>query len=122
VRAAVWASDGGSESDVIMLVMNERGAAKLSSEVHAGWEARWRGTGSREASAQTDAKFQAEILSGLARAVVSRAFLCRARLGRTSTTTVICGELCRCQPGVATPRVGTRLTSLLTKYSSAEKK
>ena len=56
---------GGSESDVVMLVMNERGAAKLlSSKFTLGGEGEVAaGPVGREASAQTDAKMHAEILS-----------------------------------------------------------
>src|SRR6266480_4713904 len=56
---------GGSESDVIMLVMNERGAAKLlSSKFTLGGEGEVAaGPVGRVASAQTDAMMRAEILS-----------------------------------------------------------
>src|SRR5713226_3601278 len=56
---------GGSESDVIMLVMNERGATKLlSSKFTLGGEGEVAaGPVGREASAQTDAAMRAEILS-----------------------------------------------------------
>src|SRR5467141_2083021 len=56
---------GGSESDVVMLVMNERGASKLlSSKFTLGGEGEVAaGPVGREASAQTDAMMRAEILS-----------------------------------------------------------
>src|SRR6266436_8113249 len=56
---------GGSESDVIMLIMNERGAAKLlSSKFTLGGEGSVAaGPVGREATAQTDAAMRAEILS-----------------------------------------------------------
>src|SRR2546426_7562505 len=56
---------GGSESDVIMLVMNERGAAKLlSSKFTLGGEGEVAaGPVGREVTAQTDALMRAEILS-----------------------------------------------------------
>src|SRR6266550_939948 len=56
---------GGSESDVIMLVMNERGASKLlSSKFTLGGDATVAaGPVGREATAQTDAAMRAEILS-----------------------------------------------------------
>jgi lipid-binding SYLF domain-containing protein len=56
---------GGSETDVVMLVMNERGAQKLmESQFTLGGEGEVAaGPVGREATAQTDAKFHAEILS-----------------------------------------------------------
>src|SRR6476646_6256053 len=56
---------GGSQTDLIMLVMNERGAAKLlSSKFTLGGEGSVAaGPVGREATAQTDAAMRAEILS-----------------------------------------------------------
>src|ERR1700686_1598606 len=56
---------GGSETDVIMLVMNERGAQRLmQSEFTLGGEGEVAaGPVGRTASAQTDAKLTAEMLS-----------------------------------------------------------
>jgi lipid-binding SYLF domain-containing protein len=56
---------GGSETDIVMLVMNERGAQKLlSSQFTLGGEGEVAaGPVGREATAQTDAAFRAEILS-----------------------------------------------------------
>jgi SH3 domain-containing YSC84-like protein 1 len=56
---------GGSETDLILLVMNERGARRLmSSQFTLGGEGEVAaGPVGRNASAQTDAKFTAEILS-----------------------------------------------------------
>ena len=56
---------GGSETDVVMLVMNERGADKLiSSKFTLGGEGEVAaGPVGRSTSAQTDAKMTAEILS-----------------------------------------------------------
>jgi len=56
---------GGSETDVILLVMNERGADRLlSSQFTLGGEGDVAaGPVGRSATAQTDAKFTAEILS-----------------------------------------------------------
>src|SRR2546426_8800191 len=56
---------GGSESDVIMLVMNERGANKLlTSKFTLGGEGEVAaGPVGREVTAQTDALMRAEILS-----------------------------------------------------------
>lgn len=56
---------GGSETDVVMLVMNERGAQKLvSSQFTLGGEGEVAaGPVGRTASAQTDALMRAEILS-----------------------------------------------------------
>src|SRR4026207_517282 len=57
---------GGSETDVILLVMNERGADRLlSSKFTLGGEGEVAaGPVGRSATAQTDAKLTAEILSG----------------------------------------------------------
>ena len=56
---------GGSETDVVMLVMNERGSQKLmESQFTLGGEGEVAaGPVGREATAETDAKFHAEILS-----------------------------------------------------------
>lgn len=56
---------GGSETDVIMLVMNDRGAKRmLESQFTLGAEGEVAaGPVGRESTAQTDAKFTAEILS-----------------------------------------------------------
>jgi lipid-binding SYLF domain-containing protein len=56
---------GGSETDVIMLVMNDRGAQRmLESQFTLGGEGEVAaGPVGRESTAQTDAKFTAEILS-----------------------------------------------------------
>ncbi len=56
---------GGSETDVIMLVMNDRGAQRmLESQFTLGGEGEVAaGPVGRETTAQTDAKFTAEILS-----------------------------------------------------------
>lgn len=56
---------GGSETDVILLVMNDRGAGRLmQSQFTLGAEGEIAaGPVGRDATAQTDAKFRAEILS-----------------------------------------------------------
>src|SRR5579872_2075141 len=56
---------GGSETDVVMLVMNDRGAEKLlGDQFTLGGEGEVAaGPVGREATAQTDARFRAEILS-----------------------------------------------------------
>lgn len=56
---------GGSETDVVMLVMNERGSQKLmESQFTLGGEGEVAaGPVGRNATAETDAKFHAEILS-----------------------------------------------------------
>jgi len=56
---------GGSETDIVMLVMNERGAQRLmQSQFTLGGEGEVAaGPVGRNATAQTDAKFRAEILS-----------------------------------------------------------
>ena len=81
---------GGSETDVIMLVMNDRGAQRmLESQFTLGGEGEVAaGPVGRETTAQTDAKFTAEISPGRAREASSRGFLCRVRrCARTSTIT-----------------------------------
>ena len=65
-KVEAWASRvGGSETDVILLVMNQRGADRLmQSEFTLGGEGEVAaGPVGRDASAQTDAKLSAEMLS-----------------------------------------------------------
>jgi len=119
---------GGSESDVVMLVMNERGAAKLlSSKFTLGGEGEVAaGPVGREASAQTDAKMHAEILSwSRARGVFAGISLQGATLRQDlDDNAVIYGKKLSNQEivetGVATPKSAQGLISLLTKYSSAK--
>ena len=119
---------GGSESDVIMLVMNERGASKLlGSKFTLGGEGEVAaGPVGREASAQTDARMHAEILSwSRARGVFAGISLQGATLRQDlDDNAVIYGKKLSNQEivetGVATPKPAQGLISLLTKYSSAK--
>src|SRR6266852_8533114 len=104
---------GGSESDVVMLVMNERGATKLlSSKFTLGGEGEVAaGPVGREASAQTDAKMHAEILSwSRARGVFAGISLQGATLRQDlDDNAVIYGKKITnkdiVETGVATPKV-----------------
>src|SRR5438093_1652371 len=119
---------GGSESDVVMLVMNERGAAKLlSSKFTLGGEGEVAaGPVGREASAQTDAKMHAEILSwSRARGVFAGISLQGATLRQDlDDNAIIYGKKLPnkeiVQAGVATPKAAAPLISLLNKYSWAK--
>ena len=119
---------GGSESDVIMLVMNERGATKLlSSKFTLGGEtAVAAGPVGREATAQTDAAMRAEILSwSRSRGVFAGISLQGATLREDlDDNNVIYGKKHSnkdiVQSGIATPQSAQGLISLLNKYSSAK--
>jgi len=119
---------GGSESDVIMLVMNERGATKLlSSKFTLGGEGLVAaGPVGREATAQTDAAMRAEILSwSRARGVFAGISLQGATLRQDlDDNAVIYGKRIPnkdiVQGPTATPQAAEALISLLNKYSSAE--
>src|SRR6266480_4505547 len=119
---------GGSESDVIMLVMNERGATKLlSSKFTLGGEGEVAaGPVGRQASAQTDAAMRAEILSwSRSRGVFAGISLQGATLRQDlDDNAVIYGKKLTnkeiVQSGVATPKAAEPLISLLNKYSSAK--
>jgi lipid-binding SYLF domain-containing protein len=118
---------GGSESDVIMLVMNERGAAKLlSSKFTLGGEGEVAaGPVGREATAQTDAMMRAEILSwSRARGVFAGISLQGATLRQDlDDNAVIYGKKLpnkEIVAGVAIPKAAEGLISLLNKYSSAK--
>jgi lipid-binding SYLF domain-containing protein len=117
---------GGSETDVVMLVMNESGAKKLlSSKFTLGGEASVAaGPVGRETTAQTDAWMRAEILSwSRSRGVFAGISLQGATLrqdvddnqemyGRKyETTDLVKGE-------IAPPADAAKLMSLLGKYSS----
>lgn len=117
---------GGSETDVIMLVMNSRGVERLlSSKFTLGADASVAaGPVGRESSAQTDAKMTAEILSwSRARGVFAGISLQGATLrqdldsnkalyGRTlQNKEIVVQEL-------AGPAAAQPLISLLNKYSS----
>ncbi len=80
---------GGSETDVVMLVMNDRGANRmLESQFTLGGEGEIAaGPVGRETTAQTDAKFTAEILSwSRSRGIFAGVSLQGARCARISTT------------------------------------
>jgi lipid-binding SYLF domain-containing protein len=119
---------GGSESDVIMLVMNERGVNKLlSSKFTLGGEgAVAAGPVGREATAQTDALMHAEILSwsrtqGLFAGLSLQGATLRQDLsdnasiyGRKVTNKEIV------QSSMPVPNAAKNLISLLNKYSSSK--
>jgi lipid-binding SYLF domain-containing protein len=120
---------GGSESDVIMLVMNERGANKLlSSKFTLGAEGEVAaGPVGREATAQTDALMRAEILSwSRARGVFAGISLQGATLREDlDDNAAIYGKKIAnkaiVQTGIPTPDAAMRLISLLNEYSSAKR-
>jgi len=117
---------GGSEIDVILVVMNERGADRLlSSKFTLGADASVAaGPVGRTATAQTDAYMTAEILSwsrsrGLFAGVALNGATLRQDLGdnrqmygRTFENREIV------QKDIAPPKAAGRLLSLLNKYSS----
>ena len=120
---------GGSETDLIMLVMNERGADKLlSSKFTLGAEGSVAaGPVGRTATAQTDAQMHAEILSwsrsqglfaGLAlegatlrQDLDDNAALYGRRLENREIVTT----------SVRTPKAAEKLINLLNKYSARER-
>lgn len=119
---------GGSETDVIMLVMNQRGADRLmQSEFTIGGEGEVAaGPVGREASAQTDAKLSAEMLSwsrsrGVFAGVALKGSTLRADRGENEvlygkeldTRDVVTGK-------VSPTREGRQLISALTSRSPVE--
>jgi lipid-binding SYLF domain-containing protein len=119
---------GGSESDVIMLVMNERGASKLlSSKFTLGGEGEVAaGPVGRQASAQTDAMMRAEILSwSRSRGVFAGISLQGATLRQDlDDNAVIYGKKLTnkeiVETGVSAPAAAQPLLGLLNKYSAAK--
>ena len=119
---------GGSESDVIMLVMNERGVNKLlSSKFTLGAEgAVAAGPVGREATAQTDALMHAEILSwsrsqGLFAGLSLQGATLRQDLGDNAAIygrRITNKEIV--QSSMPVPAAAKGLISLLNKYSSAK--
>jgi len=121
---------GGAENEVVMLVMNERGAQRLlSSQFTLGGEGEVAaGPVGRTATAQTDAKFTAEILSwSRSRGVFAGVALKGATLredkdeneavyGRRLENKALIND------HVPAPPAAARLLSLLQKYSAHEKK
>jgi lipid-binding SYLF domain-containing protein len=119
---------GGSESDVIMLVMNARGVNKLlASKFTLGGEgAVAAGPVGREATAQTDALMHAEILSwsrsqGLFAGVSLQGATLRQDL---SDNAVIYGKKITnkeiVQSSMPVPNAAKALISALNKYSAAK--
>jgi lipid-binding SYLF domain-containing protein len=120
---------GGSETDVILLVMNKRGADHLlSSQFTLGGEGDIAaGPVGRNATAQTDAKFTAEILSwSRTRGVFAGISLQGATLrqdedankelyGRKLDNREIV------EKGIAPPKGAEHLLALLNRYSPHEK-
>ncbi len=119
---------GGSETDLIMLVMNQGGADKLlSSKFTLGAEGSVAaGPVGRTATAQTDAQMHAEILSwsrsqGLFAGLALEGATLRQDLDDNATLygkklenrEIVMG-------GVTAPRSATRLLGLLNKYSPRE--
>src|ERR1041385_6038013 len=120
---------GGSTTDLVMLVMTERGADKLlASKFTLGAEGSVAaGPVGRTATAQTDAQMHAEILSwsrtqglfvGLAlegatlrQDLDDNAKLYGSKMENRQIVTT----------GVPTPRAATKLIALLTKYSARER-
>src|ERR1700758_467275 len=120
---------GGSETDLIMLVMNERGADKLlSSKFTLGGEGSVAaGPVGRTATAQTDAQLHAEILSwsrsqGLFAGLALEGATLRQDLDDNAT---LYGKKLENRKIVTTsvraPKAAEKLLSLLNKYSFHER-
>ena len=120
---------GGSTTDLIMLVMNERGADKLlSSKFTLGAEGSVAaGPVGRTATAQTDAQMHAEILSwsrsqGLFAGLALEGATLRQDLDDNAT---LYGKKIENREivttGVRTPNSATKLIALLNKYSARER-
>ena len=120
---------GGSETDLIMLVMNERGADKLlSSKFTLGAEGSVAaGPVGRTATAQTDAQMHAEILSwsrsqGLFAGLALEGATLRQDLDDNA---VLYGKKLENRQIVTTsvraPKTAAKLIGLLNKYSSRER-
>jgi len=120
---------GGSETDVVMLVMNQRGADRLmQSQFTLGGEGEIAaGPVGRSASAQTDAKFTAEMLSwsrarGVFAGIALKGATLRADKGENEvlygrdldTREVVTGK-------VMPTKEGRQLIAALTAESPAEK-
>jgi lipid-binding SYLF domain-containing protein len=120
---------GGSTTDLIMLVMSERGAEKLlSSKFTLGAEGSVAaGPVGRTATAQTDAQMHAEILSwsrsqGLFAGIALEGATLRQDLDDNAT---LYGKKLENRDivtsGVAAPKAAARLLGLLNKYSARER-
>src|SRR5690349_5372343 len=120
---------GGSETDVILLVLNERGADRLlSSQFTLGGEGEVAaGPVGRNATAQTDAKFRAEILSwSRARGVFAGISLQGATLREDQDANqALYGKKLKnreiVEKSVAAPPAAKNLLALLNRYSPREK-
>src|ERR1700680_3414482 len=121
---------GGSETDLIMLVMNERGADKLlSSKFTLGAEGSVAaGPVGRTATAQTDAQLHAEILSwsrtqGLFAGLALEGATLRQDLDHNAA---LYGKKLENRDivtkGVNAPKSATKLMTLLNRYSRHEHK
>jgi len=120
---------GGSQTDLIMLVMNERGADKLlSSKFTLGAEGSVAaGPVGRTATAQTDAQMHAEILSwsrsqGLFAGLALEGATLRQDLDDNA---ILYGRKLENREivttSVRTPKAAAKLISLLNKYSARER-
>jgi lipid-binding SYLF domain-containing protein len=121
---------GGSSTDLIMLVMNERGADKLlSSKFTLGAEGSVAaGPVGRTATAQTDAQMHADILSwsrsqGLFAGIALEGATLRQDLDDNAT---LYGKKLEnreiVMKGVRAPRAAAKLMALLNRYSFRERK
>jgi lipid-binding SYLF domain-containing protein len=121
---------GGSETDVVLLVMNKRGADRLlSSQFTLGGEGEVAaGPVGRHATAQTDAKFTAEILSwSRTRGIFAGVSLQGATLRQDEDVNKnLYGRKLEnreiVQKSVAPPAGATQLLTLLNRYSPHESK
>ena len=121
---------GGSQTDLIMLVMNERGADKLlSSKFTLGAEGSVAaGPVGRTATAQTDAQMHAEILSwSRSQGLFAGLALEGATLRQDQDDNVkLYGRRLQNREivtsGMAAPKAAARLLNLLNKYSASERK
>jgi lipid-binding SYLF domain-containing protein len=121
---------GGSSTDLIMLIMSERGADKLleSSFTLGGEGSVAAGPVGRTVTAQTDAQLRADILSwsrsqGLFAGIALQGATLRQDLDDNAT---LYGKKLENRDIVATgvqaPKAAERLIELLNKYSSTERK
>jgi len=121
---------GASETDVVLLVMNDRGADRLlSSQFTLGGEGEVAaGPVGRSATAQTDALMRAEILSwSRSRGVFAGISLQGATLREDlDANQVLYGKRLEnrdiVKQGVTPPPATSSLLNVLSKYSSAEAK
>lgn len=120
---------GGSETDVVLLVMNDRGADRLlSSQFTLGGEGEVAaGPVGRSATAQTDAKMTAEILSwSRSRGIFAGISLQGATLRQDlDDNASLYGKKLEnrdiVRGHVAAPRAASKLLGLLNKYSPRER-